>query len=946
MLKKHLFWTVLGLFFCTHLTAQLTCSPIFPGPDDNITITYNPQQGDRGLASWTGDLYAHTGVITNLSTSLTNWKYVKNTTWCVPLAATKFTRQANGTYTLTINNIRNFYGVPASEQIQKIAMVVNNGTSNNCQSGRSANGADMYYDVVLPSAPLKILLLDPTATNQAVQRGATMPFKGAASLNATLTLTDNGVTIASATNAKELSHTIVAPNVQGAHRMVFKAVAGTNSDSAVFNYVVVEPSVNAPQPAGTELGANFNTKGDTVTFVLHAPRKMAAYVIGDFNNWTADARYKMKHGLDSMTFWLTLGGFTPNQIVRYQYLVDSIQTVADPLSTLVLDPNNDIRITPETYPNMPAYPTGKTKGYVSVIQPGKPAYNWKVPKFNRPAQKDLVIYELLVRDFVDKRNYQTLIDTLKYLKNLGINAIELMPVHEFDNNDSWGYNPTFHMALDKYYGTADKFKEFIDVCHENGIAVITDMVFNHVWGGGTPLTALYFEGTDPAFDNPWLNRSAKHPANVGFDMNHESPLTRLYTERNIRYWLKEFNLDGFRWDLSKGFTQKFSGDFNTWAQYDADRVRIWKNYHDVMQAAVPGTYNILEHFGDNTEETELADYGMLFWANANHNYRQAAKGNTDNSLLWSSAKDRGWLDTARHNKHIAYMESHDEERLTFDCLLNGQSTFDYNIKNLPIALRRHELAASFYFTVPGPRMIWQFGELGYDITINQGGRTSNKPILWDYFTQPDRKRLYNVYRNLIALRKNEVFRGVQYNHLGLGAGQLKKFQLNGADMLVNVLGNFSLTTQQITPSFQQTGKWYDYMTGDSITVTNVDAQIRLLAGEYRIYTTKRLGVPPAGYIRFTTATQEFAEQVNDFLLFPNPSVSGKVTLGFNLKKGGKTTWEVLNLQGQRVAASPVEIDLAAGSHANELITKDLSSGLYIVKLTVNGASATQKLFVE
>ena len=110
------------------------------------------------------------------------------------------------------------------------------------------------------------------------------------------------------------------------------------------------------------------------------------------------------------------------------------------------------------------------------MHPGSPAYNWQNTNFTAPENKNLLIYELLVRDFVQKRNYQTLIDTLGYLDKLGINAIELMPPGEFENNESWGYNPSFHMALDKYYGTPEKFKEFVDSCHGRGIAVIVDMV--------------------------------------------------------------------------------------------------------------------------------------------------------------------------------------------------------------------------------------------------------------------------------------------------------------------------------------------------------------------------------------------------------------------------------------------------------------------------------------
>ena len=87
----------------------------------------------------------------------------------------------------------------------------------------------------------------------------------------------------------------------------------------------------------------------------------------------------------------------------------------------------------------------------------------------------MIVYEVLLRDFDANRNYQDIINRISYFKSLNINAIELMPVMEYEGNESWGYNTAFHMALDKYYGTEDKFKEFIDVCHQNGIAVILDI---------------------------------------------------------------------------------------------------------------------------------------------------------------------------------------------------------------------------------------------------------------------------------------------------------------------------------------------------------------------------------------------------------------------------------------------------------------------------------------
>src|SRR5690606_27934258 len=153
------------------------------------------------------------------------------------------------------------------------------------------------------------------------------------------------------------------------------------------------------------------------------------------------------------------------------------------------------------------------EGIVSVLSLNNTAYNWQTTTFNRPDALDLVIYELHVRDFLDQRNYKTLRDSISYLKRLGVNAVELMPVQEFEANSSWGYNPSFHFALDKYYGTTNELKAFIDECHQEGIAVILDMVLNHAFGQ-SPMVRLY-QQSGSLTNNPWFNITPTHPYNVG-----------------------------------------------------------------------------------------------------------------------------------------------------------------------------------------------------------------------------------------------------------------------------------------------------------------------------------------------------------------------------------------------------------------------------------------------
>src|SRR6185436_18836789 len=208
----------------------------------------------------------------------------------------------------------------------------------------------------------------------------------------------------------------------------------------------------------------------SATLVLYAPNKTSVVVIGDFTNWATNCAYQMKRTPDGNYYWLTLTGLTPGTEYAYQYLIDNNIRTADPYTQKVLDPDNDQYINAVTYPNLKPYPAGAT-GIVSILQTAEPQYTWQVPSFTKPDKRNLMIYELLIRDFSAEHSYQSLIDSFRYLKNTGINAIELMPVNAFDGNESWGYNPDFYFAPDKYYGPKNKLKEFVDVCHLNGIAV-------------------------------------------------------------------------------------------------------------------------------------------------------------------------------------------------------------------------------------------------------------------------------------------------------------------------------------------------------------------------------------------------------------------------------------------------------------------------------------------
>jgi 1,4-alpha-glucan branching enzyme len=509
-----------------------------------------------------------------------------------------------------------------------------------------------------------------------------------------------------------------------------------------------------------------------------------------------------------------------------------------------------------------------------------------------------MIYELLIRDFTAQHSYQSLIDSFQYFKNLGINAIELMPVNEFDGNESWGYNPDFYFAPDKYYGPKNKLKEFIDKCHQNGMAVILDVVYNHCTGNA-PEAKLYWDAANnrPAANNPWLNQSAPHPYSVFNDFNHTSTATQYLVQRSIDHWLNEYKVDGFRFDLAKGFTQTVTTT-TTVENYDASRVANLKRYYDGTIASHPDAYMILEFLGTlpAQEEQEYATHGFMLWGNNNARYNQNTMGyasNSDISPVVYNSPQKGFSNPAE----VGYMESHDEERTMFKNELYGNVNGTYNVKDLNTALAREEAAATVFFTVPGPKMIWQFEERGYDTSLVYGGSNlSNKPPYWEYMNNPNRRHLYDTYKKLLDLRLSNpaVFNNTTFTYdFNNNGGLVKTFQIadpSAAGKKVTVVANFDVVAQTKALTFQSTGEWTNYVsngTGGGIngaintnfTLTNVAQSITLQPGEYHVF----VSVPPCTTVAPTgTTTINYCQNANSTAL----TVSGTGLLWYTAATGG------------------------------------------------------------
>jgi glycosidase len=674
----------------------------------------------------------------------------------------------------------------------------------------------------------------------------------------------------------------------------------------------------------------------------------------------------MKKDPTTGKFWLELTGLTPGVNYNYQYWVvdttpiagsPALVKTADPYSTLVLSPFDDPYIPAATYPNIPAYPAGQERE-VTVLKTGETPYNWQVTNFNKPKKEDLIVYEVLIRDFDQTRSFQGLINRIDYFKNLKVNAIQLMPVMEFEGNESWGYNTSYHMALDKFYGPKEKMKEFVDLCHQNGIAVILDIALNHAFGRNA-MNRMWMNDPDgdgwgsPASDSPYFNMVATHSYSVGSDFNHQQSRTQNYTRRVVKQWIEEFKIDGFRWDLTKGFTQNATGSEANTNAYQQDRVDVLKNYADYTWSLDPTHYAIFEHLGSDNEEKEWANYrlsetpskGVMMWSEMTYAYAQLASGYATGADIYRIGSDAhsGFLG----KRVMGYPESHDKERLLYTAMTTGNGAGAAPpFGNLNNALGRMSAIGATSLLIPGPKMIWHFADLGMQMSIydcNNGTvNTESDPTPGDckLNTKPqpqwvgnwlgvtERAKIYNDWSKMIALKVSEpVFEG-SYSispdgnnvkqRIYIFDNALPSTQLKN----VVVLANFSVANLTIVPSFPYAGTWYNLMDNSSITVTDVNAPISINAGQFFVYGNK-----------LSTLGNNEIEAAKAITLSPNPT-SNNFTLSANTTKV-----EIYSITGQLVKSYKSNF-----STESQFEISDLNNGIYLVKVTdTNDRESTLKL---
>lgn len=476
------------------------------------------------------------------------------------------------------------------------------------------------------------------------------------------------------------------------------------------------------------------------TFRVWAPHADGVFVIGEFNDWSKTAAPLVHEGEG---YWSAdVPGAQAGQ--QYKYVIrngDRELSRNDPYAREVTESNGN-----------------------SIVH--SPVFDWGDDSLGMPMWNMLVIYEMHVGTFYRTQEdttgtFASVAEKLPYLKDLGINAIEIMPPMEFPGSQSWGYNPDHPFALEHDYGGAAEFKRLIKAAHQHGIAVILDVVYNHF--GPSDLDLWQFDGWSENgkggiyFYNDW--RSATPWGETRPDYGRKE--VRQYIRDNAMMWLNEYHIDGLRFD-STVFIRNVRGESNP-ADDLPDGWSLMQWLSEEIHAHMPWKITIAEDVRDNEWITkDVGAGGQGIGAQWDGGFVRRIRA----AIIAPDDQSRNMDSVGRALRHrfnndaferVIYTESHDE-------VANGktrvpEAIWPGNVGHW-FAKKRSALGAALVFTAPGIPMIFQGQEFLEDRWF-----ADTDPLDWSRIERFPGN--VDMYRRLIWMRRNMdgVTRGLSGQHI-------------------------------------------------------------------------------------------------------------------------------------------------------------------------------------
>jgi 1,4-alpha-glucan branching enzyme len=563
-----------------------------------------------------------------------------------------------------------------------------------------------------------------------------------------------------------------------------------------------------------------------VGFRVWAPHAKQVFISGDFNNWS-DTSNSFAH--EENGYWYAfIDGAKPGQ--QYKYILETENEKLsrnDPYAREVSNSNGN-----------------------SIIH--DPEYNWEDENFQMPDWNALVIYELHVGTFYTKEKgkpgtFLDVIERLPYLKELGINAIEIMPPLEFPGGFSWGYNPSHPYALETEYGGPKGFKDLVKAAHKAGIAILLDIVYNHF--GPDDLDLWQFDGWNENgkggiyFYQDWRSKTPWGDTRPDFGRAE----VRQYIRDNALMWLEDYRVDGLRTDAI-AFIRNVEGEENPGTDLpDGWSLMRWIN--EEVKTRFPWKITIAEDLRSNewitkTEGEGGQGFSTQWDACFVYPVREALTTMNDSDRNMHAVADAIMKNyNGNAFQRVIYTESHDE-------VANGRARVPEEISpgniNNWFAKKRSTLGGALVMTAPGIPMMFQ----GQDL-YHGGWFEDTNPIDWTNLSEF--KGIVKLYSDLINLRKN-----VQGYTKGLTGQNTAILHINNDEKII---------------AFH---RWYDGGPKDSTVV--------VLNFADRSHENYNIGVPEEGLwkVRFNSDWKGYSEEFGDNFSFDTEAhQSMKDGQGFN-----------------------------------------------------------------
>jgi len=687
--------------------------------------------------------------------------------------------------------------------------------------------------------------------------------------------------------------------------------------------------VESSRPADTRFGVNVQAK--KAIFVVHAPAQPFMQVLVGKPNVTltpADAKV-MNKALGETDIWWLETSLTAGEY-EYQYLLPDGRRISDPFSRRVRNNQTVFDIGP---------------GGVSTADD----YPWQDSGFIRPDLDTLLIYELHLDDFAAKGSAQgrfiDLIDRLDYLDSLGINAVELMPIMEFPGDRSWGYNTSHYTAVEATYGTPWQFKQLVDAAHQRNIAVILDIVWNHMDGSG-PLWQIqpdyvlnpYFKADDDL---------RPHETQIGFggvDLDHFTAETQAFVREVDRIWIEEYHADGFRFDFTRGIGWDLAQP-----QFG---ILGWSAALRILDATA---YQIAEHLPADPYLIRVSDLDAG-WNDSFHDqlindiYGPVPTLSTISAMILGlheyNSTNPGYDNRTQTVKATV---THDEQSLI-------QEMVRFKGISLPVALQRDLLYSAMTFTSLGIPMIWQGQELGMQSGWNDDNQNGNwdeeklayRPMKWSLIGTERGDRHFQFYRKLIALRKRNsaLFQGIYQELWRYNAERVLVYGYEDTTSSTNeneimAVANFSGSEQTVTNvPWLSVGDWQDVLDDSTVFTTISDTIANFTIAAYSIKLFSKILNTQVAENNLTKAPMQFSLYQN----YPNP-FNSSTTIQFNLQHPEVVTLKIYSALGNEVCSLLNKKDFAAGSHNITWDAENLPSGIYFYRLKTASEVSTKKLIL-